>query len=120
VHCTVDAGMALPGRGEPGSNREGAIDFRALISTTPETARTSHLFYAQVRNFAHHDDAMAAKWVGEFRDLFMEDVGAMEAQQEIYDRRPDAPTVDINSDAPQLAMRRLLRQLIEEERRAAA
>jgi vanillate O-demethylase monooxygenase subunit len=120
VHCTVDAGMALPGRGEPGSNREGAIDFRALISTTPETARTSHLFYAQVRNFAHDDAEMAAKWVGEFRDLFMEDVGAMEAQQEVYDRHPDASTIDINSDAPQLAMRRLLRQLIEEERRAAA
>jgi phenylpropionate dioxygenase-like ring-hydroxylating dioxygenase large terminal subunit len=120
VHCVVDAGMALPGRGEPGSNREGAIDFRALISTTPETPRTSHLFYAQVRNFAHDDVALAAKWVAEFRDLFMEDVGAMEAQQEVYDRYPDAPTIDINTDAPQLAMRRLLRQLIAEESRVAA
>lgn len=120
THCTVDAGMVPPGHGMTGHNRRGAVDFRALISATPETARTTHLFYAQTRNFAHDDKALAVTWVSEFRELFLEDVRVMQAQQEVNEREPAAPTIDINSDAPQIAMRRLLKQLIDQERMAAA
>jgi vanillate O-demethylase monooxygenase subunit len=120
THCTVDAGMVPPGHGMAGHNRRGGVDFRALISATPETERTSHLFYAQTRNFAHDDQGLAEIWVREFRDLFLEDVRVMEAQQEVNDQEPGAETIDINSDAPQIAMRRLLKQLIDEEARGTA
>jgi len=117
-HYILDAGIAPPGRGEPGHNRQGGVDFRAIISGTPETPRTMHLFYAQVRNFAHGDAALTDAWVDQFRQVFLEDVAVMEAQQEVIDRRPDAPTIDINSDTPTIAMRKLLVQLIAEEQAA--
>ena len=119
THCLVDAGIVPPGRGVPGSNREGGVDFRALISATPETSTTMHLFYAQGRNFAHDDAKLAEVWVEEFRELFMEDVRVMEAQQTVYDSHPQAPLIDINSDSPQIAMRKLLAQRIEDEQRHA-
>lgn len=119
THCLVDAGIVPPGRGELGHNRNGGIEFRALISATPETKASMHLFFAQVRAFAQHDEALTKVWVEEFRDLFLEDVKVMEAQQVVNDQYPNAPTVDITSDAPQIAMRRLLSRLIEEENRVA-
>ena len=115
-HCLVDAGIVPPGRGEPGADRTDGVDFRAMISATPETETTMHLFYAQARNFAHDDEELAQVWVREFRDLFLEDVAVMEAQQEVYARVPDAHLIDINSDAPHLAMRRLLAEHIARER----
>lgn len=120
AHYILDAGIAPPGRGQPGHNRQGGVDFRAIITSTPETPRTMHMFYAQVRNFAHDDEKLTEIWVEQFRQVFLEDVAVMEAQQRVFDRRPDAPTIDINSDAPTIAMRRLLAQLIAEERAAAA
>jgi vanillate O-demethylase monooxygenase subunit len=118
-HYILDAGIAPPGRGQPGHNRQGGVDFRAIISGTPETPRTMHMFYAQVRNFAHGDAALTDVWVDQFRRVFLEDVAVMEAQQAVNDRYPDAPTIDINSDSPTIAMRKVLAQLIAEEQAAA-
>jgi hypothetical protein len=120
THCTVDVGILPPGKGVPGVVRDGSIDFRALISATPETPTTMHLFYAQTRNFAHDDAKLAEIWVSEFRELFMEDVRVMEAQQVVNDRAPDRPMMDINSDSPTIAMRKVLAQHIADEQRLAA
>ncbi len=97
----------------------GGIDFRALITATPETESSSHMFYAQVRNFAHDDDALTETFTNDFYNVFMQDVGAMEAQQRVRERHPDGPTVDINVDAPHLAMQQLIRKLIETEQTSA-
>ena len=119
THYILDAGIVPPGRGEPGHNRQGGIDFRAIISGTPETSSTMYMFYAQVRNFAHRDAALTDAWVDSFRQVFLEDVAVMEAQQRVIDKHPDAPTIDINSDTPTIAMRKVLAQLIAEEQAAA-
>ena len=119
-HYILDAGIVPPGRGEPGHNRQGGVDFRAIISGTPETPRTMHLFYAQVRNFAHDDPGLTEAWVEQFRQVFLEDVVVMEAQQRVNDRHPHAPNIDINSDTPTIAMRKVLAQLIAEEQAAQA
>ncbi|HEY5608706.1 MAG TPA: aromatic ring-hydroxylating dioxygenase subunit alpha [Alphaproteobacteria bacterium] len=120
THCLVDVGILPPGQGVPGVVRKGAIDFRALISATPETPSTMHLFYAQTRNFAHDDAKLADIWVNEFRELFMEDVRVMEGQQAVNDRAPHRPLMDINSDSPTIAMRKVLAQHIADEQRLAA
>ncbi len=117
-HCLVDAGIVPPGRGEPGADRSQGVDFRARISATPETDGAMYLFYAQARNFAHDDEALAGIRVREFRDLFMEDVRVMEARQAVYARAPEAHPIDINPDAPHLAMRSLLAQHIAAEGRS--
>jgi len=119
THCLVDVGIMPPGQGVPSEVRTGGIGFRALISATPETERTMHLFYAQTRDFARDDAKLTEIWVSEFRDLFMEDVGAMEGQQHVLDRAPDAPIIDINSDSPTIAMRKVLAQHIADEQRRA-
>ncbi len=77
------------------------------------------MFYAQVRNFAHDDDALTETFTNDFYNVFMQDVGAMEAQQRVRERHPDGPTVDINVDAPHLAMQQLIRKLIETEQTSA-
>ena len=119
THSTVDVGILPPGQGVPSQVRKGGIDFRALISATPETPTTMHLFYAQTRNFAHGDKKLAEIWVSEFRALFLEDVAVMEAQQTATDRAPGAPLMDINSDSPTIAMRKVLAQHIADEQRRA-
>jgi vanillate O-demethylase monooxygenase subunit len=118
-HCMVDSGMVATGRGVPGSDREGSVDFRVMISATPETATTMHEFYAQGRNFACDDAKLDEIWVREMHEIVLEDVRVTEAQQTTYGRGR-TPMIDINSDSPQLAMRKLLAQHIADEQRIAA
>ena len=58
--------------------------------------------------------------VGDFRRVFDEDIAVMEAQQRVNDARPDAPTIDINIDAPPFAMRRLVQDRLAAEKRPSA
>ena len=115
-HCTVDAGFAPLGRFKEGQERpEDAFGFRALITATPETEATSFMFYAQCRNFMTDNAAMTNSFIADFRNLFFEDIAVMEAQQRVNDARSDAPKIDINVDGPHLAMRQLIRRLVQAE-----
>ena len=51
----------------------------------------------------------------DFYRIFMEDVAIVEAQQAALDRAPGADRIDINVDAPGLAMRALVRERIAAE-----
>jgi vanillate O-demethylase monooxygenase subunit len=124
-HCVVDASFAPPGMFAPGQERRDApVGFRALITATPETETTSFMFYAQCRNFAKDDAELTRVFVKDFRGVFFQDIAVMEAQQRVYSARPDAPRIDVNGDASQLAMRALIQRLAAQERqktgRAAA
>jgi phenylpropionate dioxygenase-like ring-hydroxylating dioxygenase large terminal subunit len=111
-HCIVDAGFAPLGKFKAGEERpENAFGFRACITATPETERTSLMFYAQCRNFLIDNAEITKIFVTDFRNLFLEDIAVMEAQQRVNDAMPDAPTIDINVDGPHLAMRALIRGL---------
>lgn len=116
THCIVDAGFAPVGTGTIEGDSGQGIGFRALITATPETESTSFMFYAQVRNFAHDNEKMTETFTKDFYNVFLQDVAAMEAQQAVMERHPDAPTIDIKADAPHLAMRQLIAGLIQEER----
>jgi phenylpropionate dioxygenase-like ring-hydroxylating dioxygenase large terminal subunit len=114
-HCTIDAGFTPAGLIGPDGDRDSGIRLRALITATPETATTSFMFYAQCRNFALDDKELSDRVVTDFRRVFLEDVAVMEGQERNAAALPGAPTIDINIDAPPLAMRRLVRQFIAEE-----
>jgi hypothetical protein len=73
------------------------------------------MFYAQCRNFLTDNAEITNIFVKDFRNLFLEDIAVMEAQQRVNDAMPDAPTIDINVDGPHLAMRQLIRRLAGEE-----
>ncbi len=121
AHCIVDAGFAPHGQFEPYAARDGhALGFRPLITATPETEGTSFMFYAQCRNFALDNAELTKTMIGDFRGVFLEDVAVMEAQQRVNEARPDAPRIDINADAPHLAMRQVIRRLMAAEQAEAA
>ena len=58
---------------------------------------------------------MTRRVVADFRRVFGEDIAVMEAQQRVNDALPGAPGIDINVDAPPLAMRRLLSERMKAE-----
>jgi len=116
-HCLVDAGFAPAGKIAPEDDAERSryVRFHAFITATSETPSSSFMFYVQARNFARDNHELTRQVVTDFRRVFFEDIAVMEAQQRVSDRRPDAPTIDVNVDAPPLAMRRLLAERIAAE-----
>jgi vanillate O-demethylase monooxygenase subunit len=118
-HCVVDAGFAPAGKYAPEDDRSDPLGFRALITATPETESTSFMFYAQCRNFATDDANLTRTFINDFRNVFFEDIAVMEAQQRITSQRPGAPMIDINVDAPHIAMRQLVRRLAAAEEAGA-
>ncbi|HUB94274.1 MAG TPA: aromatic ring-hydroxylating dioxygenase subunit alpha [Stellaceae bacterium] len=118
THCLVDAGFAPTDAGLAPDDLDGRSRYprlRAFITATPETPSTSFMFYLQARNFAKENVDFNNRVVADFRRVFHEDIAVMEAQQRVNDAMPDAPTVDVNVDAPPLAMRRLLNDLLAAE-----
>jgi vanillate O-demethylase monooxygenase subunit len=118
-HCLVDVGFAPAGTTTIDKGRESAPRMRVMLTATPETEKTSFLFYAQLRNWGVEDHEFTQRFARDSRSIFDEDVVVMEAQQRMADTVPDAPTIDIRSDAPHLAMRRLVEQALEEENAGA-
>lgn len=117
-HCLVDVGYLPTGSGAKGRVNAPAPSLRVPISTTPETERSSLMFFCQTRNFAVDDPELTKVFQRDFLEVFHQDVAVLEAQQRVFDERPDASTVDINVDAPTIAMRAVNRRLLDRERTA--
>ena len=116
----VNVGSAEVGSGVLEGDRLQGIAYHALNAPTPETATSTHFFYAHARFFKTDSAAMDEVYRRDFYRIFMEDVAIVEAQQAALDRDPDARWIDINVDAPGLAMRALLRESIAAEATLAA
>ena len=86
---------------------------------TPETARSSHHFWANARNFRIDDPEITRK-LGGIRKTFSEDIGVVEATQRNNDRFPEAPVIHLKADTPTIQARRLVAALAESESRSAA
>jgi phenylpropionate dioxygenase-like ring-hydroxylating dioxygenase large terminal subunit len=106
--CDVDVGSAEVGSGVLAGDRPQGVAFHALSVATPETATTTHQFYAHPRMFGLDSAEIDEVYRVDFKRVFMEDVEMMEAQQAAMDRDPEKPWIDINVDAPGIAMRSLL------------
>ena len=115
AHCTVDVGFAPPGEFGLNTDRSKAMGFRPLITATPETEETSFMFYAQCRNFDVGNAELTKTMIADFRGVFHEDIAVMEAQQRMNSAYGEAGKIDINADAPHLAMRQLIRRLATTE-----
>jgi phenylpropionate dioxygenase-like ring-hydroxylating dioxygenase large terminal subunit len=113
---TFDAGIAEPGTGAFEGNRSRGITVYNSHGITPETDRTTHHFWTSSRNFRIDDEAIT-KTMREIRNTFLEDVAIVEAQQRALEAFPNAPTIDVNADAPTIQARALMAQLIDAERR---
>ena len=89
-----------------------------LNTVTPETATTTHYFYAHARKFSIDDPEIDRIFVRDFRAVFQEDVDILGAQQANLDRHPDADYIDINTDGPGLALRQMIDERVAAERSA--
>lgn len=113
----VDFGAFAPGspRTEAAKN---AAPYRVLSYAflAPETERTTHYFWFQLRNFAAGDAAVTREFEDLYQRVFNEDREILEAIQVREDEEPDFKTVRIASDAGLARLRRLVEGMLAAER----
>jgi vanillate O-demethylase monooxygenase subunit len=95
------------------------IVLRLTQMVTPETERTSHIFFAWSRDFL-----LRAEHEGRFREqsyaVMDEDVSLMPLQQACIERFGHFRPVPINADATLIEARKVVQRLMREEQAAAA
>lgn len=106
-----------------GQPREAGIDTWAAHIVTPETARTTHYFYMNTRDFRTGDQAYNKAYAEAMKYAFsVEDKPMLEGQQrrlgdaDLFDRDP----VLLPTDAASTRARRLYARLVEAETGAPA
>jgi len=112
----VFVGSAVTGTGAPEGDRRQGVEMHNLNTVTPETSTTTHYFYAHARKFSIDDPEIDQIFARDFRAVFQEDVDILGAQQANLDRHPGAEFVDINTDGPGLALRRMIAERVAAER----
>jgi len=115
----LDVGSAPVGgtdvrRGE----RSQGVNMWNLNAITPETEKTAHYFFAQAYNFKLDQPWIADMLAKQVRDIFMEDMAMVKAQQQNMDLGP-SPTVNLGQDKAWVAMRGIVDRLIKEEQSQA-
>ncbi len=113
-----DAGCVDLGTDAREGHRSNGVEMRVLNAPTPETETTTHYFYQHARGFEVNNQEWDEIYRTQFTEVFLEDKVILEAQQSSYDRQPDGFQIDINDDAPCIAVRNALRQLIAKEQSA--
>lgn len=115
-----DAGCVDAGTDTREGYRSAGVEMRVLNAPTPETETTTHYFYQHARGFEVGNPEWDEVYRTQFTDVFLEDKVVLEAQQANMSRLPDGGQIDINDDAPGIAVRRALRNLIDRENGALA
>ena len=114
----LDVGCARTGTGAPEGDRSQGISMRNLNAITPETATTTHYFWAQAHNFAIDDPSVSELIFRQVHTAFMEDLAVIEAQQNTMRAYGDAlpEPVDLNQDAGGIQARRIVANILAAER----
>jgi len=110
----LDVGSAPVGTAVRQGERGKGVNMWNLNAITPETGKSAHYFFAQAYNFK-----LDQQWVGDMlakqiRDIFMEDMAMVKAQQVNMDMGP-VPSVTLGQDKAWIAMRGIVDRLIREE-----
>lgn len=116
-YILADAGSVEVGTGiTPGEVEAGrGVEMRILNLPTPETENSTHYFYAHARHFHVDSPEWDEIYRTQFTQVFDEDKVVLEAQQRRMDSHPDAAEIDINADAPNIQVRRMMDELISAE-----
>lgn len=115
--CFVNlyAGAVDTGTGAPEGNRRGGVGLRNLNAITPETATTSHYFWAIAQDRAPADNSATEAMFQEIHRTFMEDWEVLELQQRWNELTAGAPVVNIQSDAGPIHARRIIDKMLAEQ-----
>lgn len=115
----IDIGLTPAGSGEMEGDRADVKTAMNLNAITPETAKTSHYFWAQAQNFSEGDQSISEVDFRLVHDAFQEDLAIIRGQQENIDLAPDAPRLNLAADKGGLQATRIIEKLIRAEAAAA-
>jgi phenylpropionate dioxygenase-like ring-hydroxylating dioxygenase large terminal subunit len=90
--------------------------FRVFHIATPETANTSHYFWAFTRSFGQGDAELTEQLRAGWRLGVLEDVDAIEANERMIDRGPQQNDLSAQADAGPLRGRKMVESMILAER----
>lgn len=113
----LDIGAAEAGSGARAGNRARGVTTRNLNAITPETARTSHYFWAQAQNFGTDDPSIAELDFRMTHGAFLEDMKMIAGQQENIDLDAAAPRINVATDSGGMQARKVVETLIAAEQR---
>ncbi len=95
---------------------EGALLFHTCQALTPETAGSTHYFFAQAHGFALDDATVTEAIYQSVASAFDEDRAMLEAQQANIEAFADARMVPIGADGALVRYRRKVQAALEAER----
>jgi vanillate O-demethylase monooxygenase subunit len=98
-----------------------SIILRPTNPVTPETERTTHVWFAWSRNFGSKsvDDPSSQRFEQQSYAVMAEDVSFMKIQQQAIDRGDDFEPVPIKADATLIQARRIVERLLRAEQAEA-
>lgn len=115
----TDFGSGPVGMGHGEADRDGAYRAYSCHFIAPETEKTSHYHWMQVRNFAPGDAEVSRTMTDQLIHAFGEDVAVLEAIQAAEDERPVRPPVKLVIDNGPQRGRRVVERMIRAEQDAA-
>jgi phenylpropionate dioxygenase-like ring-hydroxylating dioxygenase large terminal subunit len=116
----IDVGVARAGTGAPQGDRSQGVNGYVMNTITPATDRTSHYFWAFMRNYCLDSQLITTKLRQGVSRVFGEDEAMLIAQQEAIDANPDYEFYSLNIDAGGMWVRRLLERMLVAEGRLTA
>ncbi len=104
----IHVGGAKAGTGALDGRYDHGLNIWVLNAMTPETATTTHYFWASVRAHAIGDPAVDALFLDQVGAAFDEDKAVLEAQQRAIDVHGDSWSLALRADAGSIEARRAL------------
>ena len=116
----IDVGVAKAGTGAPEGDRSQGVNGFVMNTITPETARTSHYFWAFMRNYRLESQTITTQLRQGVHGVFGEDEDMLAAQQRAIDANPEHEFYSLNIDAGGMWVRRILDRMLQAEGLPAA
>ena len=100
-------GVAKAGTGAPDGDRSQGVNGFVMNTISPETDRTSHYFWAFMRNYRLDSQLITTQLRQGVDSVFGEDEEMLTAQQRAIDANPDYEFYSLNVDAGGMWVRRI-------------
>ena len=120
--CTIvlDVGVAPTGTGAPQGDRSKGVNGRVLNTITPETDTTCMYFWSLMRNYRLRDQSLTTQLREANANIFIEDQIVVEDQQRALKEHPDHALRNLKIDAGAMRARRIIDEMIANEKQTAA
>ncbi|MDQ1105632.1 aromatic ring-hydroxylating dioxygenase subunit alpha [Nocardioides zeae] len=112
----IDVGVAIAGTGAPEGDRSQGVNGYVLNTMCPTGPKTARYLWAIARNFAIDKQRVTTELREGVGNVFFEDETMLNAQQRAIDDNPGYDFYNINIDAGGMWARRLIKDMIAEEK----